>query len=87
MSPEIPTSMPTIRATTTMALARPCTSSSVLARIAPLIAGRASPNPKPPTTSGMVDDTASRESMSHWVIQMKLAAARSMPTAVTSPAL
>ena len=44
--------MPTIRATTTSALARPWTSSSVLASSAALTGASASPKPKPPSSSG-----------------------------------
>ena len=78
--------MPTIRATTTKALASPCTSSSVLASRAALTGASARPNPKPQSTSGMLDEKLSRVSSSQVVIQPKPPAAHAMPTAVTTPA-
>ena len=49
VSTEMPTSMPTIRATTTRALAIPWVSSAVVDRIAALTGASASPNPSPPS--------------------------------------
>ena len=82
---EIPTSMPTMRATTTRALARPCTSWWVLASRAALTGARASPKPKPHSTSGMFEEKLSRVSSCQVVIQPKPPAAQAMPTAVTTP--
>ena len=80
--------MPTIRATTTSALASPCTSSSVLASSAALTGARASPNPKPPSTQRDVRREAlagvSSSQRGHQHERRRRRSA--MPTAVTTPA-
>ena len=83
----MPTSIPTIRATTTIAVETPCTSGSVLARMAAFTGASASPKPKPQMTSAMLEDGSCRVSTSHRDISAKPTADIAMPTAVTSPAL
>jgi hypothetical protein len=86
VSAETPTSIPTIRATTTDALARPWTPASVAARAAAFTGARARPKPNPPTTSGIVAGHPDSEVRSQRLIQTKDAAARAMPAAVIAPA-
>ena len=68
--------MPTIRATTTNAEARPCTASSVVARTAALTGARARPKPKPPSTSGTVATQLSSAVSPHSLIHTKPTAAQ-----------
>ena len=81
----MPTSMPTIRATTTSADDSPCTLGSVCARTAALTGASARPKPNPQTTSAMLEDGSSRLSMPHRDIRKKPVADIAIPTAVTGP--
>src|SRR5919112_59761 len=56
----MPTSMPTMRATTSSALAMPCTASAVAASSAALTGASARPKPRPPSTSGTVASASVR---------------------------
>ncbi len=81
----MPMSMPTIRETTTNAVATPCTSSSVKASRAALTGASARPKPRPPTTSATLATGSSSVVRPQRVISTKPVAAISMPMAVTTP--
>ena len=77
--------MPTIRETTTKALATPWTSSSVEASRAALTGASASPKPSPPVISARLAIGSSIVVSPQRVISTKPVAASSIPTAVTRP--
>ena len=82
----MPTSMPTIRATTSRALATPWTPASVLASSAALTGASARPKPKPDIASTTEADRWCSESKPQSAINQKPRAASTIPTAVTTPA-
>ena len=82
----MPTSIPTIRATTTIAVDRPCTSWSVAASTAALTGASASPKPKPQRTSGMFDDGVLEGVEVPGAHQDEADGRIAIPTAVTTPA-
>src|SRR6266545_752223 len=77
--------MPTMRATTTSALASPWLSSGVAARIAELTGEMARPNPKPHASSTRVAGRWRSESRSQPAIRTNITPARASPAQVIQP--
>ena len=82
----MPTSIPTMRATTSSALATPCAPASVLASRAALTGARARPKPKPDIARTTEAETWCSDSKPQSAMNQNPSAASTMPTAVTTPA-
>ncbi len=82
----MPTSIPTIRATTSSALVTPCTASEVLASSAALTGASARPKPSPVIASTADADRWFNESGPQPAISQKPTVASTIPSPVITPA-